>query len=285
MRGAADSMKVLRPQNPREAARLYAENPKAIPLAGGTDFMVGWNMGLFNDQTILDLAKLTSWTKIKRNKTSITIGALCTHAQLRDSPIITKELPLLAAACATVGGEQIQNRGTLGGNLANASPAGDTFPALAVYRPQIHTVAARFRRTLTLSELFAGVKRTHLRSGELIESIEIPLLKPKPQRGSFRKVGTRAAQAISKTMAAGLLWRKRDGTVKELRFALGSVAPTVKRLATVEDYIAGKKLTPKVLEKAVSLVTRDISPIDDIRSTRNYRLTVSRNLLRQFLKS
>src|SRR5207253_901644 len=115
--------------------------------------------------------------------------------------------PLLVAACATVGGVQIQNRGTLGGNVANASPAGDTFPPLLVYEAVVHAVSASGRRSIPISAMFAGVKRTALVPGELIESIELPFLERRSARQLFRKVGTRAAQAISKTVIAGLLWQ------------------------------------------------------------------------------
>ncbi|MBI4057158.1 MAG: xanthine dehydrogenase family protein subunit M, partial [Elusimicrobia bacterium] len=119
--------------------------------------------------------------------------------------------------------------------------------------------------------------------GELIEAIEIPFLDKKPTRILFRKVGTRAAQAISKTVAAGLLWLKKEGTVQELRFALGSMAPTVRRLKTVESFCLGKRITREVVDRACELLTQDVSPIDDIRSTREYRLRVSQNILRSFL--
>ena len=153
-----------------------------------------------------------------------------------------------------------------GGNIANASPAGDTFPPLAVYDARVRVLSASGRRTLRFVDVFEGVKKTALAAGELIESIDIDFPK-KPARQLFRKVGTRAASAISKTVAAGLLWLRKDGTIRELRFALGSMAPTV-----------------KVVEEAVALLEEDVSPIDDVRSTRFYRLEVSRNLLRGFLR-
>jgi len=194
-----------------------------------------------------------------------------------------EDFPLLAVACATIGGIQIQLRGTLGGNLANASPAGDTFPPLAVYEPVVHVVSAEGARTIPISELFTGVKRTSLRRSELIESIEVPFLPKRPRRQRFWKVGTRAASAISKTVAAGLLWMNGDGTIRELRFALGSMAPTVRRLRQVEAFVTGKKPTAKVLAEACALLEKDVAPIDDVRSTADYRLEVSKNLLRSFL--
>ncbi len=276
-------MSVLRPATPAEALRLYAKHPAAVPLAGGTDFMVGWNLGLANDRTILDLTALEPWTQIRATKKSIAIGALATHTAIRRHAAVRRYLPLLAEACAEIGGLQIQNRGTLGGNIANASPAGDTFPPLAVYDAEVEIVAAggRRRRVPFLS-VFAGVKKTVLGPGELIAAVHVPVPR-RPTRALWRKVGTRAAQAISKTMASGLLWTARDGTIAELRFALGSMAPTVRRLATVEAHVRGRRVTRELVREAVELVAKDVSPIDDVRSTAEYRLAVSRNLLAAFL--
>jgi CO/xanthine dehydrogenase FAD-binding subunit len=275
-------MTVLRPRTPAEALRLYARAPEAVPLAGGTDFMVAWNAGSANGRTILDLAALAAWSRIRTSKGGVTIGGLATHADIQREPAIRRQLPLLVEACATVGGLQIQNRGTLGGNIANASPAGDTFPPLAVYQAEVEIVSARGRRRVPFTSVFTGVKKTILTPGELIEAVYVPIPK-RPSRQLWRKVGTRAAQAISKTVAAGLLWLARDGRVEELRFALGSMAPTVRRLAKAEAFVKGKKLTREVVHEACSLLKQDVAPIDDIRSTAEYRLTVSENLLASFL--
>jgi len=282
MRGAPATMTVLRPRSPAEALRWYARSPHAVPLAGGTDFMVGWNAGQASGGTILDLAALEAWTQIKATRVALRIGALATHGEIQRDRHVLRHLPLLVAACGTVGGLQIQNRGTLGGNIANASPAGDSFPPLAVYEAVIEIASTRGRRRVPFASIFAGVKKTALRPGELIEAIHVPIPR-RPSRQLWRKVGTRAAQAISKTMAAGLLWLGRDGTVSELRFALGSMAPTVRRLAKAEAFVQGKRLTREVIHEACELVKQDVAPIDDIRSTAEYRLSVSQNLLASFL--
>ncbi len=276
-------MKLLRPRTPQEAVKLYAQNPDATPLAGGTDFMVGWNLGLLDNKTVIDLTSLKPWTKIRKKGKGWELGALATHTDIQEHPEILRRYPLLAEACATVGGKQIQNQGTIGGNIANASPAGDTFPPLAVYNAVVRTASLKGGRRIPFDKLFTGVKRTSLRSAELIESVEIPPLR-KPTRSLFRKVGTRAAVAISKVCGAGLLWLRRDGSVEKIRFALGSVAPTVRRLKEVEHYLKDRKLSQDTLRVACSLVEKDISPIDDIRSTRDYRLEVSQNLLRSLLQ-
>lgn len=284
MRGAASTMELMRPRSATRALADFARVPQALPLAGGTDLMVAWNAGLLNGKTVLDLSGVREWGHIREKAGSLHVGSLVTHARIQEDPIIRQRFPLLKEACATVGAAQIQNRGTLGGNIANASPAGDTFPPLAVYEARVHVASSAGRKDIAFLDVFAGVKKTSLRAGELIEAVEIPTPARPPDRRLFRKVGTRAAQAISKTVAAGLLWLDRGGTVEELRFALGSVAPTVRRLKGVESFLRGKKLTAAVIDEACSLLDGDISPIDDIRSTREYRLHVSRNLLRRFLE-
>lgn len=283
MRGSPESMRFLRARTPAEAVRLAAEHPEARPLAGATDVMVAWNAGHLNGRTFLDISPVKEWARIHPTKDGADVGSLVTHARLMRHPEVLKHWPLLAAACATVGGPQIQARGTLGGNIANASPAGDPFPPLAVYEARVRVVGPGGRRELPFHEVFAGVKKTNLAPGELIESVHLPH-PPKPARQLFRKVGTRAAQAISKTMMAGLLWLEKDGTVRELRFALGSMAPTVRRLPQAEGYLRGRRLDKESVDRAVELLGEDVSPIDDVRSTRAYRLKTAQNVFRGFLE-
>lgn len=285
MRGDARTMLVERPRTAEDALATFAKEPGALPFAGGTDLMVSWNLGLLNGRKVLDLSGLAEWTKVSASKDGARVGALVTHAALQRHAAILKGFPLLAQACATVGAAQIQNRGTLGGNLANASPAGDTFPPLAVYEAVVIAASTGGTREIALSEFFAGVKKHTLRPGELVSGVRLPALAKSPTRAFFKKVGTRQAQAISKVVAAGLLWLNAKKEVEELRLALGSVATTVKRLKAVEAFVKGRKLTPDVVAEASALVASDISPIDDIRSTRDYRLTVSRNILRSFLEN
>jgi CO/xanthine dehydrogenase FAD-binding subunit len=283
MRGAPETMTVLRPRTPAEAVRLFGEHPGAVPLAGGTDFMVVWNLGLLNGRTVLDLSRLSEWGHVRPLRGGLELGALVTHARLRDDPRVRAAFPLLAQAASVIGAVAIQNRGTLGGNIANASPAGDTFPPLAVYEAVVRTASPHAERRLPFLDIFAGVKRTTLEPAELIVAVEIPSLRMPPSRQLFRKVGTRAAQALSKTVAAGLLWLDRESRVEELRFALGAMAPTVRRLRAAEEAVLGRKLTQATIDRAVELLAEDVAPIDDVRSTAAYRLAVSRRLLRAFL--
>lgn len=284
MRGDAKSMTVLSPRTAAEAVKTYAKVPSALPFAGGTDVMVGWNLGQLNGRAVLDLSRVAEWKKIRVVSDGVDLGSLVTHAQIQAHPVLRKRFPLLVAACATVGAAQIQNRGTIGGNIANASPAGDTFPALAVYEATVRAVGPNGRRGVPISEIFAGVKKTTLKPGELIEAVFLPFPDKTPTRGAFRKVGTRAAQAISKTVFAGLVWNGKGGVLAGARLAFGSMAPTVRRLYAVEAYLKGRRLDHVSISAAAELLPNDVSPIDDIRSTREYRLMVSRNILLAFLK-
>jgi CO/xanthine dehydrogenase FAD-binding subunit len=281
VRGDAAAAELLRPRTLAAASRLLARGPEVVALAGGTDVIVGWNAGGLAGRSFVDLTGLRALRGVRASRSALTLGALTTFSELVRHAAVRRLFPLLAEASATVGGVQIQNRGTLGGNIANASPAGDSFPPLAVYEAVVVVRGLRGRRELPFADVFAGVKQTTLGPGELIESIRLPYLR-RPTRQMFRKVGTRAAQAISKAVAAGLLWLER-GRVVELRFALGSVAPTVRRLRTVEEFVKGRKLGREVVHEAARLVSADIDPIDDVRSTAEYRLAVSRNLLAGFL--
>ncbi len=284
MRGSPETMEVMRPRTAREAVTVYGRDPEALPLAGGTDLMVLWNMGSLNNRRVLDLSGVKEWTRIVKVRGGLRIGSLATHAQIIDDPAVIKTFPLLAEACSEVGAVQVQNRGTLGGNIANASPAGDTFPPLAVYEAKVHLVSPRGRRVIPFLDVFAGVKKTTLGESELIEAVELPEPASAPSRRLFRKVGTRSTQAISKTVAAGLLWLEKGGEVRELRFALGSMAPTVRRLRRAEAALKGKRLSSEAVEAATALLKADVSPIDDVRSTAEYRLAASRNILRSFLE-
>jgi len=284
VRGAPETMRVLRPRSPAEAVRLYGRHPEALPLAGGTDVMVSWNAGLLNRRTVLDLSPLREWSRIRRTRAGLVVGALATHARIRDDARVRAAFPLLAEAASVIGAAAIQNRGTLGGNIANASPAGDSFPPLAVYEAVVHTISPDGERRSRFLIVFEGPKATALRPAELIAAVELPFLPKRPTRQIFRKIGTRAAQALSKTVAAGLLWLDGKGRVEELRFALGAMAPTVRRLRTAEAFLAGQRLTPATVDRAVELLGEDVAPIDDVRSTGAYRLAVSRALLGGFLR-
>jgi xanthine dehydrogenase small subunit len=196
------------------------------------------------------------------------IGALTTYTEILRSPLVRRRLPILAEAARWVGSPQIQNRGTLGGNVANASPAGDTLPVLAVAEATVVLRSLDDERRVPFGSFYTGYRRTVMRPDELIVAIEVP---PVEGRQWFRKVGTRAAQAISKVVMAAV-------RAPRPRVALGSVAPTVVRVPRTESVLA----EGGSLAEAQVMLTGEIQPIDDLRSTAAYRRRVSANLLAQF---
>jgi CO/xanthine dehydrogenase FAD-binding subunit len=200
----------------------------------------------------------------------LSIGALATYTDLIRSPLVAKRLPILAAASGEVGGVQIQNRGTLGGNIANASPAGDTLPVLAAAEAVLVLESASGARRVPFHAFYTGYRQSVRRSDELITAVEISEVRGKQW---FRKVGTRAAQAISKVVLAAVRSRQP-------RIAIGSVAPTVLRLPQTEAVLAAGGS----IAEAREALDREIHPIDDVRSTADYRRRVAANLLEQFWK-
>jgi len=256
------------PRSLAQALRWLRDDGPLVPLAGCTDLYVGVHFGAAPGPCFLDLADLAPLRGIRLRGDTLSIGALTTHAELFGSPLVRRRLPMLAAAAREVGSPQIQNRGTLGGNVANASPAGDTLPVLAVAEAEVVLRSADGERRVPFTSFYTGYRQTVMRRDELIVRFEIP-----PVRGRqwFRKIGTRAAQAISKVVIAAV-------RAPAPRVALGSVAPTVVRLPRTETLLA----SGGTLAEAQALLQDEIAPIDDIRSTAAYRRRVAANLLAQF---
>ena len=268
MRTAVSSLDLLRPRSVREALRMMRDEQPLVPLAGCTDVYVGLNFGTVEATRFIDLWPLDGLREIRVVDGALSIGALATYTSIIRSPLIRRWLPILAAAAREIGGVQIQNRGTLGGNVANGSPAGDTLPVLAVADVNLVLASAAGERRVPFSSFYTGYRQSVLRADELIVAVEVPRL---PGRQWFRKVGTRAAQAISKVVMAGIRSERP-------RLALGSVAPTVVRLPLTEVALA----SGVPIGEARRVLESEIRPIDDLRSTAEYRRRVSGNLLEQF---
>ena len=246
---------------------LRDEGP-LTPIAGCTDVYVHLQFGTLGDRRYIDLWPLRELRGIEADRSTLRLGALTTYSELIASPVVRKRLPMLLAAAREVGGRQIQNRGTLGGNIANASPAGDALPVLAAADATLVLQSAGGERRVAFNAFYTGYRASVRRSDELITAIEIPRVEG---RQYWRKVGTRRAQAISKVMCAAIRGR-------EVRVAFGSVAPTVIRVPRTERILT----SGGTLSEAQAAVASEISPIDDIRSTAAYRAVVSANLLADF---
>jgi CO/xanthine dehydrogenase FAD-binding subunit len=268
MRTALSSLTLLRPRHlPEALAMMRAETP-LTPLAGCTDVYVNLQFGTARETRFIDLWGIAELRGIEHDRGTIRIGALTTYTQIISSPIVRRRLPMLAAAAREIGGRQIQNRGTLGGNIANASPAGDSLPVLAAADATIVLVSADGERRVPFASFFTGYRATVRRADEIIAAVEVPRVDGTQW---WCKVGTRRAQAISKVMMAAV----RGPLV---RVAVGSVGPTVVRLPHTEDALSS--LAP--VEDARRLLEREIAPIDDARSTADYRRRVCGNLLVRF---
>jgi CO/xanthine dehydrogenase FAD-binding subunit len=268
MRTAISSLTLLEPKSLREALVLLRDEGPLVPLAGGTDVYVNLNFGTSKDTRYVNIWPLDELRRIEVRDGLLSIGALATYTQMIRSPLVRKRLPILAAAAREIGGLQIQNRGTLGGNVANASPAGDTLPVLAAAEAVLVLKSAGQTRSVSFSSVYTGCRQSVRRPDELIAAVEIPSV---PGRQWFRKVGTRAAQAISKVVMAAV-------RAPRPRLALGSVAPTVIRLPETEAVLAAGGS----IAEARETLAREIQPIDDLRSTAEYRRRVSANLLERF---
>ena len=276
MPGSVSHRSLLQPRSLTDALKMLRDEGPLVPMAGCTDLYVSLNFGTLKDTRFLNLWGLEQLKQIEVRNDVLAIGALATHTDLIRSPLVRKRIPMLAAAAREVGGVQIQNRGTLGGNVANASPAGDTLPVLAAADAVVVLRSAGETRRVPFTAFYTGYRQSVRRPGELIVGFEIAAI-----HGTqwFRKVGTRAAQAISKIVIAGVAPSTRSSRAEgSVRIALGSVAPTVVRATRTEAALVGGA----ALEDAQRILVDEIAPIDDIRSTAEYRRRVASNLLARF---
>ncbi len=265
MQGSISNRRLLEPRSLADALRMLRDEGPLTPMAGCTDLYVALNFGTLAATRFLNLWRLDALRAIEARGDRLSIGALATYTDLIRSPIVRRRLPMLVAAAREVGGVQIQNRGTIGGNVANASPAGDTLPVLAVAEAVVVLESAAGARRVPFVSFYTGYRRSVMRPDELIVGFDIPAV---AGRQYFRKVGTRAAQAISKVVMAAVGGERP-------RVALGSVAPTVVRLPKTEAILA--RGGPIAL--AQRMLAEEITPIDDVRSTAEYRRRVAANLL------
>lgn len=265
MRASTRTRSLFDPKSLKDALKMLRDEGPLTALAGCTDLYVSLNFGTLEDRRFLNLWRLDALRTIGVRQRALTIGALATHRDLIHSPLVRARLPMLAAAAREIGGVQIQNRGTIGGNVANASPAGDTLPVLAAAEAVVVLQSVSETRRIPFTAFYTGYRQTVRRPDELIVAFEIPEV---TGRQWFRKVGTRAAQAISKVVMAGIIGDRP-------RIAIGSVAPTVLRLPKTEAAIA----SGASIDDAKRALVAEIAPIDDIRSTAEYRRQIAANLL------
>ena len=267
-------------------AQLAADPGRYTPLAGGTELMVAFNTGRLSARSFISIQHLPELRFIHVDADAIHIGAGTTFTDLRRHETVARELPLLTQAASWTGSIANQNRGTLGGNICNASPAADTPPALLAYDAEVTLIRASGSRTLPYRDFHVGYKRTALRPDELLQSVTVQRRCSLFQQ-YIRKVGTRNAQAISKAALAGVAG-VQDECIRTLRLGAASLADRPIRLTGTEAALLHRSLTAAELETTIRLgraaLAREAKPIDDIRSTARYRVAVAANLLEEFIR-
>jgi CO/xanthine dehydrogenase FAD-binding subunit len=264
-------------------ALLKSEPGVWKPFAGDTDLMVMLEAGKLPHRNYVNIWGLDELRGIEATDTHITLGALITYTEIQANPILRSEFPMLCQAASETGGLAIQNRGTLGGNIVNASPAADSPPALLAYDAEIELLSTSGSRWLPYQGFHTGYKQMHIAPDELLARIRLPR-NTTGLTHYYRKVGTRKAQAISKVCFAAVA-RMNNEQIAETRIAVGSVAPIVLRCVETENLLKGRKPDAETSRLACASLSQEISPIDDIRSTANYRLQVAKNLLVDFLSA
>ena len=275
---------VASPRTLAEAYVLLAEAPHR-PVAGGTDLLVQitGELGDAPDR-VLDIWHLDELRGIRMESNALLLGALTTYAEIRRSPLIAEFVPAFAEAAATIGAAQIQNRGTIGGNVMNASPAGDMLPLLLACDAQLVAGSTVGERWIPAREFWPKYRETALRPDELLLRISVPLATGRQVR--YRKVGTRRAQAISKVVMA-LAWQADDepaGPWRDVHLALGSVAATPVRAPATEAVMEGVQPDEATADRAASTLAGELNPIDDVRSSAEYRRAVAARVLHRLIR-
>ena len=282
MRSYLPAYELITPANLAEALSLLGRSAQDWkPFAGGTDLMVLLEAGKLTVGRYVSLWHLRELRGIQETSEHLTLGSLTTFAELQRHPTLQREYSLLCQAASVTGAVAIQNRATLGGNIANASPAADSPPALLVYDADVELLSASGNRWLPYHAFHTGYKETQLQPEELISRVRLPR-SPWTWKECYRKVGTRKAQAISKVCFAARM-RVDEGTVADIRIALGSVAPVPLRCFQTEALLRGAKVNTANMKAAREMLSAELAPIDDFRSTQDYRRTVAGNLLEKFL--
>jgi CO/xanthine dehydrogenase FAD-binding subunit len=283
MRADPNDYELVAPGNLSAVVSLLAAQPGTwLPIAGGTDVMVQYAAGKLTARKMVSLWNLPELRQIEVSDRELHIGAACTYSQIRNHEIVQKEFSLLASAAGWTGGIANQNRGTLGGNIVNASPAADSLPALLVYEAELILVSVRGERRVPYVDFHTGYKKTLLAPDELIRAICLPR-RFSEYISYTRKVGARNAQAISKVCLAAL-GQLSNGKASDVRIGAGSVAPVPSRLRETERVVKGHIIDSVLIRHAKETAADEIRPIDDIRSTAAYRSAVLGNLVAEFLQ-
>ena len=282
MRSNIAQYELVAPNSLDAVLQILADSPDHYtPIAGGTELMVALGAGRLQSRKLVSLWNLEELRFIEGTPDAIIIGAGSTFTDIRKHRVIADEFSLLAQAASWTGSIANQNRGTLGGNIVNASPAADSPPALLAYDAEITLISTRGARTLPYRDFHLAYKETALEPDELLHSVTI-LRNYKSYKSYIRKVGPRNAQAISKVAIAALA-RTKKGLIEDIRIGAASLREYPARLTATERSLTGKAINPDSIAAARAAILIEARPIDDIRSTAKYRATIAANLLEEFL--
>lgn len=284
MRAFVPNYQLTTPASLADTLALLEREPGVWkPFAGGTDLMVLFEAGRLTHLNYINIWGLKELRGIEVTDSHVTLGTLTTYTEVQGHEVLRREFPMLCQAASETGGLAIQNRGTLGGNIINASPAADSPPALLAYDAEIELMSTSGSRWLPYQGFHTGYKQMHIGPDELLTRIRVAR-NTAGLTHYYRKVGTRKAQAISKVCFAAVGKIEQD-RIENVRIAVGSVAPIVVRCIQTENALRGQSNGEQSIKNACATLLQEISPIDDIRSTANYRLQVAKNLLVDFLST
>lgn len=268
---------LMRPQNLEEALSMKASYP-CTPIAGGTDLLVKIKQKMLAPQQVMDLTGLKELSQIKETGDRLCIGALATHTEIMENPLVQKYAPLLVEGCNTIGSPQIRNRGTIGGNIITASPAADTVPPLVCLNARVILSSTGGQREMSLEDFITGPGETQLAQDELLVKIVIDKMKPE-EKYVYRKLGQRKALAISIASLALRLEIDESKRCTKAAVAFGAVSPVIKRATNLENYLSGQVLTDEVIQEVVEMAKQSCDPITDIRASKEYRKNMCGSLL------
>ncbi|MFX0114397.1 MAG: FAD binding domain-containing protein [Candidatus Hodarchaeota archaeon] len=277
-------LEIITPVSLQEALELKDQyGSQLTTMAAGTDILVQIRNGLLKPPRLMNILKLKSEIGvIKEELSAILVGALTTHTEIENSRLIQTYAPALARGSAYLGSPQIRNRGTIGGNVCNASPAGDTIAPLFVHNAEAIVLSKNHARVIPMSKLFAGPLEVDLKPEEILSHFRIP--KEHGFQWFLERLSQRKALACNKVSVAGVLWI--DGLkIAEIRLAFGSVSPIVRRAHKTEKILKSHDLSKESIEEAAKMICTEVEPIDDFRSTKEYRRAMTGQLLKKSLRN
>jgi len=278
-----NTFQFFKPKNLNEAILLLSDlqDKNVMILSGGTDFIPKWKDGIIKPDFVVEIFGIDDLKEVNIGEQEIFIGSAVTFSEMLESETLKKNVPVLIEAVSKIGSPQIRSRATIGGNVANASPAGDSIPPLYVLDAKVSIASNSSERIISIEDFFIGPGKSVLNKAEIIKGFFVRKMTEK-EKGRFLKIGQRYAMAISKVSVTAL-WELDSDKIKKIKIAYGAVSPTVIRAYKTEEFLSGKEISGDVIKEAMKIVSEEVFPITDIRSTKEYRREVAGILLKRVL--